>query len=344
MAIMTVTGPIDTTALGITLAHEHLFLDLRNQWVVPADPEERRLAEQKVGPENLAKLRQNPFLLADNLLLDDMELTVAEVTPFQQRGGKTIVDCTSEGICRAPEKLRELSRRTGLQIVAGCGFYTYDTHPPQFESRPVEAVADRIIQDLTAGIGQSGIRAGIIGEIGTSSPIRSGEMLCLRAAARAQRRTGTAIQVHTYPWGREGLPAVRCLLKEGVDPAKIAICHVDVDLQAPYIRSLLQLGVYVEFDDFGKEFSVEGARSFAGGPFATDRQRVEIIRQLLEEGWEKQILTTTDVCLKCLLHAYGGGGYDHLLQSIVPLMRECGISAETVEMFLVKNPARLMGT
>jgi len=295
-----------------------------------------------VEPADIPALRKNPYLLADNLLLDDLELTLTELQPFRELGGKTIVDCTSEGIARAPEKLRELSQRSGVQIVAGCGFYTHDTLPPAFETRPVEAVADELIQNLTVGIGTSGIRAGIIGELGTSDPIRQGERLCLAAAARAHRRTGVALQVHTYPWGRAGLEAAALLLRAGVDPARIAICHVDVDPQPDYIRALLRLGVVVEFDNFGKEFPVEDTRGFAGGPFATDRQRVALIRQLLDEGWEQQILTTTDICLKCSLRAYGGEGYSHLLRNIVPLMHAHGIPANTVETFLVRNPARLM--
>src|SRR5689334_6878969 len=142
MDLMTVTGPVAKQDLGVVLPHEHLFIDLRNQFTEFEDPEKRRLSELPVCMRHLGLLRSNPYAMRDNLLLDDVDTAVEEVQLFQKGGGRTVVDCTSVGIQRDPEKLREVARRTGLNIVAGSGYYTYDTHPADLESAwPVERIA-----------------------------------------------------------------------------------------------------------------------------------------------------------------------------------------------------------
>ena len=340
---MTVLGPVASTALGVTLPHEHLFLDLRNQFQAPVDPEQRRLSEQPVGPANLPLLRHNPYAVRDNLVLDDLELMVAEAGYFKNQGGTTIVDCTSVGIRRSPRELAALARRTGLNIVAGCGYYTHNTHPPGVRDWPAERIADEMIRDLLEGIGDTGVRAGIIGEIGTSDPLHPQEAKHLRAAARAFHQTNAAVYVHADPWGTTGRDAARVLLDDGVPPSKIVVCHIDVAFQLPYLRSLVDLGVFVEFDSFGKEFQIPVAgRAFARGPFARDAERVRVVQQVLDWGAARQVLLTTDICLKCLLHRYGGRGYDHLLQSVVPRLLAAGLDRATIDGFLVENPRRLL--
>ena len=113
------------------------------------------------------------------------------------------------------------------------------------------------------------------------------ERKCLLAAAIVYQATGAAIYVHTYPWGRAGLEAARRLIAEGVEPKKIVICHVDVDFDLDYLRSPLDLGVCLGFDNFGKEFYIDADdRGFAGGIFARDLERVQVIRQLVARGHE----------------------------------------------------------
>jgi phosphotriesterase-related protein len=344
MSIMTVTGPVGAESLGKTLSHEHLFIDLRNQFTEFKDPEKRRVSRQKVKMSNLGVLRRNPYAVKDNLVLDDLDVAVEEVSFFKSLGGATIVDCTSIGINREAAKLRDLARRTGLNIIAGSGYYTYDTHPPEMDGWPPERIADQIVRDLTVGIDGTDIKAGIIGEIGTSNPIRPNEKKNLVAAAMAFRQSGVAVYIHTYPWGKAGLEALDILFNGNVDPAKIVICHIDVEFDIEYIKALLGRGVYIEFDDFGKEFYIDPAdRGFAGGVFARDIERVRVIKTLIERGYEKQILVTNDICLKCMLHHYGGWGYDHILRNVVPMMVDEGISQNTIDLFLSENPKRLLG-
>ena len=110
-----------------------------------------------------------------------------------------------------------------------------------------------------------------------------------------------------------------------------------------YIIALLEKGIFVQFDDFGKEFSVSSdEKGFAGGGFARDSERISAIKRLLEAGYERQILITNDICLKCMLHRFGGNGYDHILKNIVPAMLAQGISESTIEVFLRENPGELL--
>ena len=343
MSVMSVLGPVERDDLGIVLPHEHLFIDLRNQFTEMSDPAKREITRHPLCMKHLGLQRTNPYAMKDNLLLDDVATAVDEVSEFKQRGGRTIVDCTSIGIHRDPVKLREVAEKTGLNIVAGCGYYTHDTHPSGLENWPVERIADDMLRDMTAGIGDTGVRAGIYGEIGTSDTIRPGERNALLAAARAFNKHRAEIQVHTYPWARAGLEAARLLIDAGVDPKKIVICHIDIEFHMDYLVDLLRLGVNIEFDDFGKEYYIPKAdRRFAGGVFARDIERVRVIRDLLDKNYERQILITNDICLKSMLRTYGGWGYDHVLTNIVPMMRGEGITEETINSFLVHNPAAVL--
>lgn len=339
MKLMTVTGPVDTQEMGITLPHEHLFIDLRNQFTEFEDSEKRRISRQILGMENLGAVRLNPYAIKDNLVFDDVELTIQEIQRFKTAGGSTVVDCTSVGINRNPEKLRVVSERTGLNIVAGCGYYTHDTHPAEMDGWSAEEIADRMVGELTVGIDGTDIKAGVIGEIGTDNPIHPNEWKNLIAAGLASKQTGAAVMVHTNPWGGFGLEIADFLIKRGVTPPKIVICHTDVQINLPYIRSLLKREVFVEFDNFGKEFYVDRLRTFS-----RDMERVRAIKTLLNEGYGKQLLITNDLCLKSMLHRYGGWGYDHILNNIVPMLREQDIDAEAIDLFLRDNPRRLYGT
>jgi phosphotriesterase-related protein len=342
MPVMTVLGPVEKDSLGVILPHEHLFIDLTNQFTEFDDPVAASRSREPISLANYGYLRRNPYALKENLIMDDPAVTAAEALCFKGAGGSTIVDCTSVGINRSPLLLRALAEETGLNIVAGCGYYTQDTHPAELTGWSKEQIADEMVHDLTEEIGDTGVRAGVIGEIGTSMPIHPDEMKSLEAAALAHARTGAPIQVHTYPWGTAGNTALDVLCGLGVDPARVVICHTDVAFDVPYIRSLLRRGAFVEFDNFGKEFYIDSRDrvGFTGGVFARDLERVHVIRELVDEGFAGQILVTNDLCLKQMLHRYGGWGFDHILTNIVPMMVDEGIPEETAWSMVSENPAR----
>ena len=342
MAVMTVTGPVELDEMGITLSHEHCFVDLRNQFVEFSDPEKKLVSEQKVNIRNLGRLRLNPYAVKDNLLVDDMQMVAEEVLYFKNAGGQIIVDCTSIGIKRDAEKLYELAQCTGVKIVAGSGYYTQDTHPEEMPGWSAEQISEQIIRDFTEGIDGSGIKAGVIGEIGTSESVLPDEKKNLLASAMAFHQVKAPIHVHTYPWSRAGLEAIDVLLENGVDPAKVVICHLDVEPDLDYIEAALDRGVFVEFDNFGKEFVIEPSdRGFAGGIFVRDLDRIRLIKDLVDSGRERQILITNDICLKTMLCNYGGWGYAHILNDVVPLMISEGLTQDITDIFLRENPRNL---
>ena len=162
------------------------------------------------------------------------------------------------------------------------------------------------------------------------------------AAARASRASGLAIQVHIYPWSANGLEALEILKEEKADPGRIVICHADVAPDREYILKLLAEGVFVEFDNFGKEFLCEPG-GFAGGAFAKDRDRAALAAELIRLGFADKLLITNDICLKCMLRSRGGEGYTHIFRNIVPLIASFGIpEAEIREILLHDNPLRML--
>ena len=338
MPVQSVTGPVEGDALGVTLPHEHLLIDLRNQYAGG-----RREGEEPLTARNVHLVRRDPYAVRDNLLLDSVDLAAEEALRFRRAGGGTIVDCTSRGIGRDPAGLLDIARRTGLNVVAGCGYYTQDTHPAELADWPAGRIADEMVRELTDGIGGTGVRAGVIGEIGTGSPVHPDEAKVLRAAAIAWRQAPVAVYVHTFPWGGEGLSAARALTDGGVDPARVVICHGDVELDTAYLRRLCELGVCVEFDNFGKEFEPEPVEGgFAGGAFASDAERVRAVVELLDAGHERRLLVSNDICIKCMLHAYGGRGYDHIVTGVVPALSAAGVPEAAIQALLIDNPRRLL--
>jgi len=343
MPVMTVLGPVNASQLGAVLPHEHLLIDLRNQYVEPIDPEKRAFGRSELSLANAGVLRRNPYALRSNLLLDNLSLACEELDPFMRLGGRTVVECTSLGIGRDPLGLKIIARNTNLHVVAGCGYYTADTHPAEMHSWAEDEIARRMLYDLTHGMDGTTVRAGVIGEVGTSWPVHPNELKCLRASAIAHKQTGVAVYVHCYPWGKGGLQAARLLLSEGVAAHKIVICHVDVEFDLVYIRQLLDLGVYVEFDNFGKEFYIDPPdRAFAGGVFARDIERAHVVARFINAGFLSQLLITNDICLKSMLHTFGGWGYDHLFAHVVPMLREVGVSDDQLHQLCVGNPAALL--
>jgi phosphotriesterase-related protein len=342
MSVMTVKGPVAVDELGIMLPHEHLLIDLRNQFSEFSDPVKRARSRERVNLQNLGWLRRNPYALLDNLLLDDLETTAAEINHFKNGGGRTIVDCTSIGINRDVEKLVLLAEMTDVHIIAGSGYYTHDTHPSEMGKWTAEEIAERIVKDITVGIDDTNICAGVIGEIGTSEPVHSDEEKNLLAAALAYRETRVPVYIHTYPWGTSAVRIIDLLVEHGVDPQKIVVCHLDVEPKKEYVQKVLETGVYVEFDNFGKEFYIDPAeRGFAGSNFIRDINRIELVKQIISWNYSKQVLLTNDICLKMMLHAYGGWGYDHILTNIVPMMRHEGVPDRIIDQLLKENPKQL---
>ncbi|MFN8619617.1 MAG: phosphotriesterase-related protein [Chloroflexota bacterium] len=348
---MSVLGPVPADALGITLLHEHLLSDCTPYYAAPADPELAAVGSAPVSIGSLHLLRRNLFAVRDNLLLGDLDTTVAEAALFRDLGGGTIVDTTPPDIGRDPRGLAEVARRTGLTVVMGCGHYIHPVHPPGLDDEPEGSIADRIVAEIEGGVGDTGIRPGIIGEIGTWDPLHPTEAKVLRAAARAQRATGLAITIHNHIAARAGLAVLDILEAAGADLTRvvmghldIAFGHLDTDVAAvlDYHRAVLARGAYVEYDTFGAE--VFAPPSPVTPPFWTpsDLTRARAVAQLVAEGHGDRLILSHDVFTKAQLVAYGGFGYGHILRDSQHRLREVGLGDAEVRRILVENPRRVL--
>ena len=337
MKLKTVCGEIDRDQLGTVTTHEHVLLDLTAFYQeLPVkgieDP-----ATQKVEMWNLGILSRDCYALKDNLLLDNEAVAIKELNYFKEAGGKTVVDASLPGIGRDPKALARISKATGLNIVMGTGFYVGETHPEYLDRMTDEEIAQLMVDELETGV--DGICAGYIGEIGISEIFDDKERRVLRAAAIASLDTGAAINVHINPWTVNGLEATDILLSSGVSPDRICISHIDVENREDYIFALLDKGVYVEFDNFGKEYYIKReVRNSGYGLFVRDTERVTLLKKMIDRGYLSQILLSCDLCLKNLTRTYGGWGYDHLLTNVLPMMEDEGITKEQIDALLRVNP------
>ncbi|MBE7001948.1 MAG: hypothetical protein E7421_04530 [Ruminococcaceae bacterium] len=343
MTIETVLGPIDASQLGVIAPHEHFFIDTTFEAQTPQDEEALALFESDVSIHNVDVLRRNPFLVRDNMVLEDLDTAVYEVNRFKKAGGTTIVDLTNIGIKRDLAKIREVSRRTGVNVIAGCGLYTGLTIPAPYNQMTADRLADWMIDEIQNGEKETGIKPGVIGEIGTSETVEPLEATSLRAAAFANLETGLPIYIHTYPWSRASLEAIDILTAEGVRPEQICICHLDVAFDYDYLCRVFDKGVYAMFDNFGKEYYFPKQDAvFSGGPFETDLDRVRMIIRMIQDKHTDRLMLATDVCLKSLLHSFGGWSYDHIFTNIQMMMENEGITAEDIDTILMKNPVRFI--
>ena len=335
---MTVLGPVDSNLLGITLPHEHLFIDLSCLWHHPVDSRREFLIDAPVAMENRGLLVCDPYHSRDNLILENMEIAVDELSRFKSLGGKSICDLSTSTIGPHPEKLAELARLTGLNIIAGTGYYTKRAHPEYVRNSSVSELASRMIKDLEEGFEGSTVKAGLIGEVGSSSPVHEDEVKVLQAVAEAHKACGVGINVHLAIFAQEGNSVLDILEKSGVDLCRVTLSHLDENPQFDYHRSLAERGCFIEFDCFGSEvyFDEEQLRE------PSDAERIEALLRLIEAGYTKQLLLSQDICTKMQLRHYGGMGYDHVLRSIVPRLQARGLDQETIDTMLIVNPARFL--
>ncbi len=337
MHIRTVLGDIAPEELGITLGHEHLLIDLRQLWNNP--PAGRaHLIDQELTLENHGELMRNPYDSRPNLLIDDPELSIRELMYYKAAGGQGLIDMTTIGIKPDPQGLCEIAQRTGIHVVAGCGYYRQPLLPETLHDRSLEQIADDLLCWLTEGIYGTSIRAGLMGELVPSSPIYPFEERQLRAAARVQRQTGASINVHPLIWGHEHLHILDILEEEGADLTRVAISHCDELVEPEWHARIAERGAILSFDTFGSETFFD--RSFAQEPRDTDR--IECVLRLLEKGYGSQITLAHDICTRMQFRHYGGWGWDHLLTTIVPRLRHADVSQQELDAMFIDTPRRLL--
>ena len=348
--VMTVYGPVDPDQLGITIMHEHIFInfwrDKAPGFNAPAT--EIALWEEKLTLDNLHLARERKHI-KDNYLLTNERLAIAELQYYRNLGGNTVVDVTNIGLSRDPLALQRVAIATGLNIVMGSGWYQKFYHPDDMDERTVEDLTNEIIGDITVGVGDTWVRSGIIGEVGINGdPITPNEVKSIQASARASKATGAAISFHTGGVGREKLEVASLIGEEGGDLTRTIFGHSNsTAADVPLLLELLQLGVYVQFDTLGRVGAPVARypdihRPAAGPQAAIDVLVAEAIPQLIEAGYEDRILLSQDVCMKMHLKAYGGTGYSFVLEKFLPYLRTQGVTEEQINKMMVENPRRML--
>jgi phosphotriesterase-related protein len=202
----------------------------------------------------------------------------------------------------------------------------------------VEEITEDLLCWLQEGMYGTSIRAGLMGELGTSSPIYPFEERQLQAAARVQRQTGASINVHPLIWGHEHLRVLDILEAAGADLTRVAISHCDELIEPQWHASIAERGAALSFDTFGSETYFD--EQFGQEP--RDTERIECVLRLLEKGYASQITLAHDICTRIQFRHYGGWGWDHLLTNIVPRLRHAGVSQQELDAMFIDTPRRLL--
>jgi phosphotriesterase-related protein len=303
---MTVLGPVPPSELGVTDAHDHLFLR------TPALPGEE---------------------------IEDLSLVLAEVEAAAASGIRTIVEWTPIGCGRRPDLLRSVSERTGVRVVAVTGYHR-DAHYPAGHwvlEAPVELLAERIVADLRQGMHPHDwlepdlpldpALAGAIKAGCSYQRITPAEERRLVAAAAGAIEVGVPVLVHTDV-GTCGHEIVDRLAGEGLPASRVVLAHMDRNPDAELHVELAERGVTLEYDTPGRI------------KYRPDSVLLDLIEAVVEAGHLDRLMLGLDLGRRDYFRAFGGGpGLAYLMNSFVPRLRR-RLGDAGVEQILVANPAR----
>jgi len=319
--VETVTGPIPVDKLGKTLIHEHFIFGYPGFQ----------------GDVTLGPFTEEEFL----------EAAIAVARQMQSFGVQTVVDPTPNECGRDPLFLKKVSEATGLQIICATGYY-YEGEgaPPYFKFRQALGTAEEEIyemfkKEISEGIAGTGVKPGIIKLASSKDQITEYEKMFFRAAARVQKETGIVILTHTQE-GTMGPDQARMLIELGADPSKIIIGHMCGNTNPEYHKEVMDQGVRIGFDRFG----IQG---MVGAPF--DQERVATLMDLLDAGYEDQILLAHDSVniwlgrppimneqvMKIMENWHPG----HIFENILPTLRENGVTETQIDKMLGRNAEAL---
>lgn len=351
--VMTVNGPVDPSVLGQTLMHEHIFIDFKppekvGSWkTIPRPPSSSSGSSGANAPQPAPAANANAQAslvprrgTAGWNVLNDFDESLAEVMEFKKAGGGTIVDVTNFGLSRNPELLQRIAKASGLNVVMGAGWYQKALHPPDMSDRSVEELTDIIVRDIVQGAQGTGIRSGIIGEIGVQGrPITENEIKSIRASARASRLTGAPMTFHMGGGTQEEKQQTMDIVEsEGVDLSHVVMGH-NGSGDVATMRRITDRGAYIEFDYIGDApMTPDGGAELR----ASAMRRAQQIKALVDAGLANRILIAHDICTQPQLKKHGGGGFGFTSNLVVPALKELGVSEAAINMILVENPRRVL--
>ena len=260
-SVETVTGPVELDDIGPTLMHEHVFV--LNTEIL----------------QNYGEYWETEERIAD---------AVTKLTALYERGVRTIVDPTVIGLGRYLPWVQQVADQVDLNIVAATGLYTYDDVPFFFHHRGVvfdnddEPMVRHFVRDITDGIADTGVKAGIIKCATDVKGPTPGVERVLRACARAHRETGVTITTHTDAGTYRGRDQQRIFAEEGVDPGRVVIGHCGDSTDTDYLRELMDSGSTIGMDRFGLDLLL---------PF---EERVATVAALCDQGYADRMVLAHD--------------------------------------------------
>jgi phosphotriesterase-related protein len=314
--VNTVRGPVDGGLLGRTLMHEHIFV---------LSPEIEKPAAEWDESAEVAR-------------------AVTKLHELKESGIDTLVDLTVVGLGRYIPRVADIAALVPeMNVVVATGVYTYNEVPMYFHFRGPgtvmggpEPMVDLFVREIREGIGDTGVRAGILKCASDRPGITPGVERVLRAVAQAHRATGVPITTHTptppEPWGLE---QQRIFAEEGVDLTRVVIGHSGGTVNTDYHLSLIDNGSYLGFDHFGL-------------PGITLEERVDAVARLCARGYAERIVLSHDaMCFvdwfpRAVMDASQTWRWTYISDEVLPVMRERGVSESEIGLMLVENPRTIL--
>lgn len=189
--VMSVTGPVDVDDLGVVMPHEHLIANAHSQWIYPENRDDLAHYTQPYSATLHGEVQLEPFSFRSAMQQLDLDVAREELETYLGAGGGTVVDLGIPGFGRDPAALKALSELTGATVIMGCGEYVEHSHSPYVRHSSAEVVRDVLLHEIEFGVGNTGVRPGIIGEIGTGNPPTSEERKVVCGAAMARWSRGS---------------------------------------------------------------------------------------------------------------------------------------------------------
>lgn len=260
--------------------------------------------------------------------LDQYDLICQEMKDLRALGVSNIIEMTNRYMGRNPQFMLDLMRETGINVVACTGYYQDAFFPEHVAARSVEQLAQEMVDEIVIGIDGTELKAGIIAEIGSSEGVITPlEEKVFIAAARAHIETGRPISTHTS-FSTMGVEQLALLQAHGVDLSRVTVGHCDLKDNLDNILRMIDLGAYVQFDTIGKN------------SYYPDEKRIGMLHELRNRGLLNRVMLSMDITRRSHLKANGGNGYDYLLTTFIPQLRQSGFSQADVDTMLRDNPSQ----
>jgi phosphotriesterase-related protein len=333
--VQTVLGLIKPSALGPTLLHEHILVDIR-----PPSWRGGDMTGYDIPIEDRFAIDYGEVDAPGNVILDKVSEAIGEMTAMRHDGGRSVVELSCGGLHPNPLGLAEVARAADVNIIMGCGWYVDDYQDPANAHRTVDDLAAEMVAQIRTGAWGTDIKAGIIGEIGCQSPWTAMEQKVMAAALIAMQETGAALSIHPGRHADQPQQVADFLMARGCDMSRVVMSHIDRTIfDDTRLFRLADTGMVLEFDLFGMETTYY---KWSDIDMPNDGVRVAALRRLQDRGHLHQIAISQDICYRTRLKQCGGHGYGHVFRNVVPLLLRRGFSQADVDQILIETPARLL--